>query len=81
MRSPFKSRLAAEYVSGQKKYYLPIIFREDRVESLTAYAAAKKITKSNVDKDYLDPAIESRATQCIAWLLEWKQTNILSKAK
>lgn len=62
-----------KYVSGQKKCYLPIIFREDRAECLAAYADAKKITKSNVDKDYLEPAINAGATQCIAWLLEWKQ--------
>lgn len=62
-----------KYVSGQKKYYLPIIFKEDRAECIAAYAGAKKITKSNVDKDYLEPAIDAGATQCTAWLLEWKQ--------
>ena len=62
-----------KYVSSQKKYYLPIIFKEDRAECIAAYAGAKKITKSNVDKDYLEPAIDAGATQCTAWLLEWKQ--------
>lgn len=31
-----------KYVSGQKKYYLPIIFKEDRAECIAAYAGAKK---------------------------------------
>ncbi len=63
----------SQYVGSQKKYYLPEIFKKDLVEALATYAQLGKITKTNFEKDYLAPATDCGAVQCIAYLLEWKQ--------
>jgi hypothetical protein len=35
-----------------------------------------KITKVNIDADFLDPAVMANASQCVAFLLNWKQENV-----
>ena len=66
-----------KYLITQKRKWLPVVFKDDRVDLLQIYADAKKITAENLDEEYLKPAMEANATQCTAYLLELK--NRLTK--
>ncbi|MBQ9081879.1 MAG: leucine-rich repeat domain-containing protein [Clostridia bacterium] len=66
--------IRAEYVRyaiGQRKKILPGIFAEDRVAVLRLYAEQGKITAANFEADYLNPATEAHAAECIAFLMDW----------
>lgn len=56
------------YIASQKKKLLPQILQNDRVEILRLLADAKKITKKNYEADYLLPARQCKAEQCVAFL-------------
>lgn len=60
----------------RKKLFLPEILSNDIVEGIKILADNKKITKKDIDAVYLEPAVAAGATQCIAFLLNWKQENI-----
>lgn len=66
----------SDYMYKQKKRVLPLIFAEDRVESLKIYVDAKKVTKANYEKDFLLPAQEAKAQQCVAFLMDWIGRNV-----
>lgn len=59
----------------KKKRFLDEIFINDIAQGIKILAENKKITKANIEKEFLDPAIAMGATQCIAVLLEWKNVN------
>ena len=61
-----------KYLIAQKKKWLPEILKKDRVDLLQIYVDAKKVTSENIDEEYLKPAMEEKATQCTAYLLEMK---------
>ncbi len=65
-----------QYMISQRKKLLPVFFAEDNVAAISFYAENKKITVKNIDEDYLVPAQENNATACLAFLLDWKNTNI-----
>lgn len=60
------------YLIAQKKRILPEILKDDRVDLLRIFAEEKKITADHIDEEYLEPASEAHAAQCIAYLLELK---------
>ena len=74
-----RAEACKKYLFAQKKKLLPEIFCKDLVYAMQLFAEAKKITKSNVKADFLEPAIEAKATQCIAFLLDWENSNISAK--
>ena len=39
------------------------------------FAEAKKITKSNIRSDFLDPSIKADASQCNAFLIDWENRH------
>jgi hypothetical protein len=43
---------------------------------IETYAKLGKITVKNFDSDFLQPALRLKATQCIAFLLNWKNDHI-----
>lgn len=45
------------------------------------FAEAKKITKSNVRSDFLDPSIRAGASQCNAFLMDWENRHFSPKDK
>ena len=65
-----------QYILSQRKRVLPYVFERDYVQILSLFTDNGKITKANIDADFLDPAIAANATQCIAFLLEWKKENV-----
>ena len=65
-------------IFSQKKKLLPKIFKTDSVKALEHFAVAKKLTVKNIDTDFIDPAAEANATQCLAYLLDWKNRNIFA---
>lgn len=68
------------YMISQRKKLLPLFFAEDNIAAISFYAENKKITVKNVVEEYLTPAQENNATECLAFLLDWKNTNISEKA-
>ncbi len=70
-----------KYLLPQRKRLLPEIFANDYVHVIRLFADAGKITKSNVRAEYLDPAIEAKATQCVAFLMDWENKNVSSDDK
>jgi len=70
--------IVAEYIKNsvsQKKKILPILFEADMVQGIEVFAEAGKITTKNVDKEFLQPAMAANATQCVAYLMNWKSNN------
>ena len=65
-----------QYILSQKKRVLPYIFERDDVQILSLFTDNGKITKANIDADFLEPAIAANAPQCVAFLLNWKQENV-----
>lgn len=63
----------------QKKKWLPFIFREDNVKILTLFAEAKKITLSNFEEEFMNLASEANASQCVAYLLDWRNKSQAGK--
>lgn len=69
-----------EYIIKYKKRMYPIILKYDAVNVLKLYAESGKIKKSNFD-EFIDPALEAKATACVAYLLQWKQEEIGDKTE
>ncbi|MBQ3071914.1 MAG: leucine-rich repeat protein, partial [Oscillospiraceae bacterium] len=65
-----------KYIFAQKKRLLPGMFSKDAVSGIAIYADAGKITPANVDEDFLIPAQNAGAHQCVAFLLDWKEKNV-----
>lgn len=63
-------------VTYQKKRVLELVFQEDLVAALATCAALGKIKKETFRQDFMEPALAANATQCIAFLMEWKHKNI-----
>jgi hypothetical protein len=61
-----------KYAISQKKNLVIDILEQDWVEGIATYAANGQITKTNFDSVFLQPAQKAGATQCVAWLLNWK---------
>lgn len=64
------------YIAGQKKRLLSFLFRHDLVAGLAAYDAAGKISGKSFEADFFTPAQNAGASQCVAWLLNWKHQHI-----
>ena len=65
-----------KYATSQKKKLLPDIFKDDNVKAISWYAENGVITKKNFETDFLNPAMAANATQCVAYLLNWKNENL-----
>lgn len=65
------SDIVAEYIkniSSQRKKYLPEILEKDLVDIIKMLYEAKKITQKNIEQDYLQPAVKSKAVKCVEFL-------------
>ena len=58
------------YIASQRRTLLPEILNSDNVDILKMLVIAGKITKKNYTENYLEPAINCNAKQCIAYLKE-----------
>ena len=65
-----------KYLCSQKQRLLPAIFSNDLVYAMQVFANSGKITISNFDSVFLRPAIEAKAAQCVAFLLDWENKNV-----
>ena len=65
-----------KYISAQKKRIIPLLFENDSIKGIKLYAEMGKITLKNFDEDFLNPALSANATQCIAFLMDWKEKNV-----
>ena len=70
-----------KYAVSQRKKLLPEIFKQDMVSAIVFYANAGKITVKNFEEEYLTPAQNTNATQCVSFLLDWLNQNITQEAK
>ena len=64
------------YISRRRKDILPEIYKKDNVQIIKILSETKKITKKNIETDYIEPAMKANATQCLAYLMDWKNCNI-----
>ena len=69
------------YISSQRKKLLPYVFEKDAVEIIRMLAEAKKITKKNLEQDYLLPAMQCRAEMCTAFLESLAESQTGGKRK
>ena len=70
-----QTKACKKYLFAQKKKLLPEILRNDLVYAMQLFAEAKKITKSNIRSDFLDPSIKADASQCNAFLIDWENRH------
>ena len=64
---------------AQKKAMLPLYLKTDNVAAISILAEEKKITVKNYEEEFLNPAIETGATQIKAFLLAWKNETVGAK--
>lgn len=69
-----------KYIEPRYKKAMEQLWKTDPVEAVQFYAEKGKITLINFDSVFLQPALESNATQCVAFLLDWKNRHLLAKA-
>lgn len=79
--SPGQTEACKKYLCLQKKWLLPEILRSDIVHAMYVFAEKGEITKSNVESDFLNPAIKDGATQCVAFLTDWENKNVTPEEK
>ncbi|MBQ9082060.1 MAG: leucine-rich repeat protein, partial [Clostridia bacterium] len=65
-----------KYAMGQRKRLLAMAFQADWVAVPMFYATQGKITVANFEPEYLNPALEAGASECIAFLMDWKARHI-----
>ena len=65
-----------KYVTAQKSKLVPLLLAWDAVAGIACYAKAGKISAENLDNVFLEPAMNVNATQCIAFLLDWRNQHI-----
>ena len=58
------------------KELLSIILEKDNAAALQTYFSFRKATAKTFDEVFLNPAMESGAMECTAFLLDWKHKNI-----
>lgn len=63
------------YLFKQKKNLLPLIWRFDAVHILKILADNGKLTVKTLDAEYLEPATQAKAINCVSFLLDWKNAN------
>lgn len=64
------------YIVSKKKQLLPYLLENDLVQGLSVLTELVKIDVDNFERDFLTPAMEANASQCVACLLEWKDNHI-----
>ena len=69
-----------KYLLSRKKYVLPEIFANDLADTIRDFDYGKKITAKNIDSEFLGPAMSVNATNCVAYLLDWKARNLKEKS-
>lgn len=61
-----------KYLIRQRKKILSRIFAEDYSDGLTFYSKNGKITDSNIESDYIEPAKKVKAEKCLKWIEDYK---------
>jgi hypothetical protein len=69
-----------KYIARNAKVIAARIFKTDAVNDL-AMLEPFGIVKKNTVTERVDEAAKAAATQCIAWLLNWQNSNVSAKAK
>lgn len=64
------------YAASQKQKIVPILLKKDDIQGITTYGNLKKIMPESFDEIFMQPALKANATQCIAYLLDWKNNHI-----
>ena len=64
------------YLFKQKKNLLPLIWKFDAVHILQILADNGKLAVKTLDAEYLEPATQAKAINCVSFLLDWKNANV-----
>jgi hypothetical protein len=65
-----------KYAIHQRTEFMPWILHNDVLNALAFYAENGRVTAANFEKEYLIPAQEAKAVNCIAYLMKWSSENI-----
>ena len=79
--SPAQTEACKKYLCLQKRWLLPKILCNDLVDAMYIFAEKGEIAKSNVESEFLAPAIKANATQCVAFLMDWENKNVTLEDK
>lgn len=60
------------YMFLQVQRTLPIVYEEDSVSGIKAFAESGRINEKNFYYKFLLPAVNANAVKCVAFLLEWQ---------
>ena len=63
------------YLFKQKKNLLPLIWKFDAAHILKILVDNGKLTVKTLEAEYLEPASQANAIQCVSFLLDWKNAN------
>ena len=69
-----------KYAIRQRTKILTDVFKNDTVSALYFYAQENKIKAANFEEEYLNPAIAENATDCMAFLLDFRNKHISDQA-
>ncbi len=78
-RELYSDETAATYIRyafSRRSYILEYAFKKDKAVFVDFYRNMGKITKRNVDAEYIEPALEQKAHECFAVASEWKNSNV-----
>ncbi len=78
-RELYTEQQAAAYIRyafSRRRYILEHAFKTDKAIFVEFYRDMGKITKHNVDGEYIEPALELKAHECFAVASEWKNANV-----
>lgn len=64
------------YLFKHRQKFLPKVISEDDAVALRFFARYGGITAENYESEYLTPALQAEAAQCVAFLLNWKNANL-----
>ncbi len=64
------------YACARRNFILEYAFKSDKAKFVEFYKEIGKITKDNVDSEYIEPALRHEAQQCFAAASAWKSENL-----
>ena len=80
----YSNKVAAEnndFVKKQWSRFLPDILENDSVSALKMIVEMGKINTKNYEEQFLTPAQNANAIQCVAFILDWVNTHISATQK
>jgi hypothetical protein len=65
-----------KYIASQRRQIYSLALKRDCAEFFQIVAELGKINVDNFEEEFLNPAMEAKANECVKFLLSWKNDNI-----